>query len=98
MFVLGLAETLLSQATGYAAEGFTGRLVDCCSSAFHLLVKAAKLHPQFSCVWSLMGQICLMLQPIPEADVSKLRVPSILLDREEDASVPVSKQLSQTTF
>ena len=50
IFVTGLAETLLSQATDYATEGFTGRVVDCCSNAFQLLVKAAKLRPQFSCI------------------------------------------------
>ena len=89
---LGLAETLLSQAGDYAADGFTGRLVDCCSRAFQLLVKAAKVQPRFACFWSLMGEICLLLQPIPEADVNSLRVPSVLLDGVDDAMVSLSKQ------
>lgn len=76
----GLAETVLNQATEYQTDGFTGRVVDCCSKAIELLVRASQLNPHVSCVWSLMGNTCLLLRSIPEEDFTLLQLPALLLD------------------
>ena len=85
----GLAETVLNQAKEYQTDGFTGRVVDCCSRAFELLVRASRINPNLSCVWSLMGQACLLLRSIPEEGVTLLRVPPLLLS---DENLPIAKK------
>ena len=90
----GLAETLLNQATDFEASGFTGRLMDNCSRALKLLVKATRIKSHFSCLWSLMGQTSLLLRVIPEADFL-FRVPAILLSSSSgmnDEETPVTKK------
>ena len=79
----GLADTLFCQATDYQTNGFTGRLVDCCSRMLTLLVRAAQLQPNLSCLWSMMGQVCLLLRPIPEERFSHLKVPTLLLSPDQ---------------
>ena len=86
----GLAETVLNQATDYLTDGFTGRVVDCCSKALALLVKASRLNPHLACIWSLMGNACLLLRSIPEQDFALLDLPGLLLS---DPELPVSKKL-----
>jgi superkiller protein 3 len=86
----GLAETVLNQASEYLTDGFTGRLVDCCSKALDLLVKASRLNSHLACVWSLLGHVCLLLRSIPEDDFTLLDVPPVLLS---DQNSPINKKL-----
>lgn len=89
----GLAETMLNQAVEYQTDGFTKRVVDCCSKAIGLLVKASSLNPHLACVWSLMGVICLQLRSIPEEDFALLRFPPLLLT--EDNSTITKKRVME---
>ncbi len=78
----GLAETILSQAGDYQTDGFVGRLVDCCSSIFEPLVRAAQIQPGLACLWSLLGNVCLLLRSVPDSHIQHLRVPALLLSPE----------------
>ncbi len=89
----GLAETVLSQAAEYQTDGFTGRVVDCCSKSIELLVRTSRLNPHLSCVWSLMGQVCLLLRSIPEEDLTLLQVPNLLMSDEN--STMTKKQVME---
>lgn len=83
----GLADTLLCQADEYLVDGFTGRVVDCCSRAMDVLVKAAQQAPHYSCLWSLLGRISLMLWTIPEKDFRALRLPAHLMQDLQEETV-----------
>ena len=92
----GLAETLLSRAGLFEADGFVGRLVDDCVSALKVLVRAARLEAQRSCLWSLMGQVCLTMRVVPQLDFS-FRCPTFLIENHasvegNDDQCPASKK------
>ena len=94
----GLAETLLDQAVEFEADGFTGRLADGCRRALRLLVRAARLRPHSSCLWSLMGRVCLLLRCLAESTF-EFSVPAVLLladgggeSAAEDRLVAVTKR------
>lgn len=74
----GLADTLLSQADEFLVDGFTARVVDCCSKAMAVLVKGAQQNPNYACLWSQLGRICLMLHTIPEKDFRAVHLPAHL--------------------
>ena len=84
----GLGETFLSQMNDYLTEGFTGRVMDCFTSAMDLLVRAAQLQPQLACIWSLMGHLCLTVRSLAENDFLGISLPQQL---EIDSST-VTKQ------
>lgn len=85
----GLCETLLSQMNEYLSDGFTGRVMDCFTSALDLLVRTAQIQPRLSCIWSLMGQICLTVRSIPDHYFVGIDLPPQL----EIESSSVTKQI-----
>lgn len=91
----GLAETYLSQAEEYQSEGFIGRLVECCSKSLELLVRASVLGPHLACLWSLLGQTCLHLRSVPDKDIARLRIPSVLIDEKNDSLLPSRRQVME---
>ena len=82
----GLAETLQNQANVYQVSGSIGRLVDCCFKSLQLLVRATKLKPNLSCLWSLMGNVCLTLRLVPEHHFQDRQIDPSLLCGTVDAS------------
>lgn len=87
----GLAETIFCQATDYQAYGFVGRVVDCCSRILELLVRSAQIQPYLVSIWSLLGQVCLLLHTVPDKCFAQLKVPPLLLDT--DASVVTKREV-----
>ncbi|XP_045595970.2 superkiller complex protein 3 [Procambarus clarkii] len=79
--LIGLAEALIAIARKYYEQFFHANVKDACLRAIVALMKAARIKPESSCIWKLMGDACTLLHPVP-VSLSRFRVPAKLVNRE----------------
>lgn len=79
--LVGLAETLLSSARKHQEQFFLSNVKDACTQVITCLIRAASMKPEFSCIWKLMGDACMMLYPLPPS-LAPFSLPGKLVHRE----------------
>jgi superkiller protein 3 len=80
----GAAESLLCEARNLLKQALSGRAVDCVSCALQYLARAVTVHPEYSCLWKLIGDCCMALQSVAEERTNGLVIPDVLQSKSSD--------------
>ena len=81
-----LGESMLAQAKDFLHQGLSRNALENCQNALTYLTSAVKTSTtDLSCLWTLMGETCLMIRPISITTIDSFgfKIPNELLPLEE---------------
>ncbi|ESP01284.1 hypothetical protein LOTGIDRAFT_230642 [Lottia gigantea] len=78
----GIGETYLLLGKDHIKENLDGRVKDNCQQALKYLTQAASERSDMSCLWKLLGDVCLLVQPLSKDTC--ISVPVKLLEKCDD--------------